>query len=353
MLGSAGDKLSMMHSDNNRSKGTAMKRRKTEERTKNLKPEIHNSQYGFSIVELMIAILITVLVMAGVYTTFVVQQRSFTSQDQVSETQGSSKIAFDMIVNDIRNAGYGYPEGESPLINGFKGAVTINDPSLSPPGPNGSDFLTLIGGFRDIATVGVPAGQDTVETGQTDTSGNPYLDVCYTGTTKFNTTTRKYISIDGVTYAEITSIESGKAVNCTDTERLILDRPVDKAFPEGRPVYLIEDVTYRLTSADGISCDKKKPGECFLQRVNSGAGTVVTIASDIEDLQFAAIDQNADGNTDHIRVSLLARTKWPDPTLNPSTKPYIATGIDLEGNTTSVNDKFRRRIWSMEVALKN
>jgi type IV pilus assembly protein PilW len=347
MLGSAGDKLSMMHADNNKCKGAAMKRRKTEERTKNLKPEINNSQHGFSIVELMIAILITVLVMAGVYTTFVVQQRSFTSQDQVSETQGSSKIAFDMIVNDIRNAGYGYPEGESPLINGFKGAVTINDPSLSPPGPNGSDFLTLIGGFRDIATVGVPEGQDTVETGQTD------LDVCYTGTTKFNTTTRKYISIDGVTYAEITSIESGKAVNCADTERLILDRPVDKAFPEGRPVYLIEDVTYRLVTADGTNCNNAQPGTTCLQRVNSGAGTVVTIASDIEDLQFAAIDQNADGNTDHIRVSLLARTKWEDPSLNPSTKPYFETGIDLEGNITPVRDNYRRRIWSMEVALKN
>ncbi|VAX29907.1 hypothetical protein MNBD_NITROSPIRAE03-1600 [hydrothermal vent metagenome] len=350
MLGSARDKLSMMHSANNRSKGAGMKRQKTEDRTKSLKLAIRNSQRGFSLVELMIALLITALVMGGIYTTFVVQQRSFTSQDQVAETQGSSKIAFDMIVNDIRNAGYGYPEDEAPQINGFTGAVTINDPSLSPPGPNGSDFLTLIGGFRDIATVG--GVQNTVETGQTDTSGSPYLDVCYTGTARFNDTNRKYISIDGVTYAEITNVGSDSIANCADTERLTLDRPVDKAFPVGRPVYLIEDVTYRLVTADGTNCNNAKAGTTCLQRV-SGAGTTVTIASDIEDLQFEAIDQNADGNTDHIRASLLARTKYEDPTLNPSTKPYFATGIDLEGNTTSVNDKYRRRIWSMEVALKN
>ncbi len=343
MLGPARDKLSMMHSDNNRSKGAGMKRRKTEERTKNLKLTIRNSQRGFSLVELMIALMITVLVIAGVYTTFVVQQRSFTSQDQVAETQGSSKIAFNMLVNDIRNAGYGYPEDESPLINGFKGVVTLNDGT----GPNGSDTITLIGGFRDIATVGVLPGQDTVETGQT------YLDVCYTGTTKFNDTNKKYISIDGVTYAEITNVGSGSLSSCAaDTERLTLDRPVDKAFPVGRPVYLIEDVTYRLVTADGTNCNNAKTGTTCLQRV-SGAGNTVTIASDIEDLQFEAIDQNADGNTDHIRASLLARTKYEDPTLNPSTKPYFATGIDLEGNTTSVNDKYRRRIWSMEVALKN
>jgi len=328
-----------------------MKRAETEKGTKKPGLAILDTQLGFSLVEMMIAILITVLVMAGVYTTFVVQQRSFTSQDQVAETQGSSKIAFDMLVNDIRNSGYGYPDDEAPQINGFTGAITLNDAA----GPNGSDTITLISGFRAIATVGVPAGQETVEIGQTDTSGDPYLDVCYTGTTKFNDTNRKYLSIDGVTYAEVIRTDTNSiATNCTnaDTERLILDRPVDKAFPGGRPVYLIEDVTYELITADGTNCNNAQAGTICLQRV-SGAGTTVTIASNIEDLQFEAIDQNADGKTDRIRASLLARTKWEDPTLEPSTKPYYETGIDLEGNITPDTDRSRRRIWSMEVALKN
>jgi len=303
---------------------------------------------GFSLVELMIAILITVLIMAGVYTTFVVQQRSFTSQDQVAETQGSSKIAFDMLVNDIRNTGYGYPDDEAPQINGLSGALTINDAV----GPNGSDTITLIGGFRAIATIGLPPGQETVEVGQLDGSGSPYLDVCYTGTTKFNDSNRRYLSIDGVTYAEVINISAGSIANCADTERLTLDRPVDKAFPGGRPVYLIEDVTYQLAVADGTNCNNAEAGTICLQRVSGASGTV-TIASNIDDLQFEEIDQDADGNTDRIRANLLARTKWEDPTLEPSTKPYYDTGINLEGNITPDTDKSRRRIWSMEVALKN
>ncbi|MEC4686515.1 MAG: prepilin-type N-terminal cleavage/methylation domain-containing protein [Nitrospirota bacterium] len=326
-----------------------MKKLKTEDRTKNFRFAIRNSQHGFSLVELMIALLITALVLGGIYTAFVVQQRSFIAQDQVTETQGSSKIAFDMIVNDIRNAGYGYPAAEAPQVNGYTSAITLGDAL----GPNGSDIITLVGGFRDIATIGLPAGQTNVEVGQTDAADNPYLDVCYTGTTKFNDTDKKYISIDGVTYAEITSIESGSSANCADTERLILDRPVDKAFPVDRPVYLVEDVTYRLTTADGMTnCNNAKAGDICLQRVITASGTV-TIASDIEDLQFEEIDQNADGNTDRVRVSLLARTAREDPTLEPSTKPYYATGIDLEGNITPDTDRSRRRIWSMEVALKN
>ncbi len=74
------------------------------------------SEKGFTLVELLIAITITAFALAGVYTTFVVQQRSFTTQDKVSEVNLTSKIAFDMIINDIRTAGFGYPDDES--ING-------------------------------------------------------------------------------------------------------------------------------------------------------------------------------------------------------------------------------------------
>ncbi len=325
----------------------AMERKKTVEMKRSaLGPVIDRD--GFSLVELMIAILITVLILAGVYTAFVVQQRSFTSQDQVAETQGSSKIAFDMLVNDIRNTGYGYPDDEAPQINGLSGAITLDDGV----GPNGSDSITLIGGFRALATIGLPPGQETVEVGQVDGTGAPYLDVCYTSSTKFNDSNRRYISIDGVTYAEVVSISSSSIANCADTERLTLDRPVDKAFPGGRPVYLIEDVTYGLAVADGTNCNNAEAGTICLQRT-SGGGSTVTIASDIEDLQFEEIDQDADGNTDRIRASLLARTKWEDPNLEPSTKPYYSTGINIEGNITPDTDRSRRRIWSMEVAVKN
>ncbi len=317
-----------------------MKKEKRENRTEKLNPEICNSQHGFSLIELMIAILITALVMAGVYTTFVVQQRSFIAQDQVTETQGSSKIAFDMLVTDIRNAGYGYPEDEAPQINGFTGTVIPTD-----GGTNGPDTITLVGGFRDIATIGLPADQSNVEVGQKDASDNPYLDVCYTGTTRFNDTNKKYLSIDGVTYAEITNIESGSSATCTDTERLILDRPVDKAFPANRPVYLIENVTYQLNGTD-------------LERISSASGTV-KVAENIEDLEFVQIDQDADGNTDRIRVSLLARTAREDPTFDPSTNPYYPVitledySIVIDPDNPATYPKNRRRIWSMEVALKN
>ena len=319
--------------------------------------------HGFTLMELIIAIFITALAIAGAYAAFIAQQRSFTVQDQVAETDVTSKIAFDMMVNDIRLAGFGYPEDE-PSINGYTGKVTISDGA----GPNNSDIITLIGGFRHIANLGLTASQRA--SGQTAlTTGTNTIIVCYTGSTRFNTAQRRYLSIDGVMYAEVTNVSPYSAdcnFNGTDessnVELITLDRVINYPFPvdPGRrvtPVYLVEDITYQLVQATGSNCNNAPAGTLCLERIRGGdsPGTPPdTIAQYVEDLQFAGIDQDSDGDIDRVRVSLLARTAREDPDLNPSTKPYYPS-ITLENNpaSISVDDGYRRRIWAMEVGIRN
>ncbi|MDP3297301.1 MAG: prepilin-type N-terminal cleavage/methylation domain-containing protein, partial [Thermodesulfovibrionia bacterium] len=286
---------------------------------------------GFTLIELMIAITITVLAMAAVYTSFIVQQRSFTTQDQVAETELSSKIGFDMLINDIRDAGFGYPDDDN-AVNGFTGAITAIDSGIN----NGPDTLTLVGGFRQIATL------------QSDTSiGANQIQICYCtappcSSAQFNIANRSNLSVEGLTFATITAIIVTNPCTAVNPIILTLDRDMTNSIPAGRPVYLVEDVTYQINGTD-------------LQKVvaGGGAGNVDTIANNIDDLQFSEIDQDGDGDTDRLRISLLARTAGQDQTLDPNTKPYFATGITLENNTTADTDLFRRRIWSMEVALRN
>jgi prepilin-type N-terminal cleavage/methylation domain-containing protein len=316
-------------------------------------------QSGFTLIELLIAATIMVLAMAAVYTSFIVQQRSFVAQDEVSEANLTSKIAFNMLVNDIRVAGFGYPSEESPSINGYTSIITLS------AGINNSDNITLVGGFEAIANVALKAaqllaGQTAVTIGQRDGAGNPYLDICYIGSTTFNTTDKRYLSIDGLTYAEVVGIDAANSsADCdfdgidetSDVARLLLDRDIDKAFPVNStrptPVYLIENVTY------GINLDNNSPGELQRQGVIGMPQTTITISENIDDFQAVEIDQDGDGTTDRVRINILARTADEDPNLDPNTKPY-ASGIILEdGNTIGVGDKFRRRIWSMEVALRN
>jgi prepilin-type N-terminal cleavage/methylation domain-containing protein len=332
-------------------------------------------QKGFTLVELMIAITITVLALAAVYTSFIVQQRSFVVQDQLSETQISSKIAFDILINRIRSAGFGYPTTETPAINGISGIIATGDGGDG----NSPDSITVVGGFRTPGIIGLPTGQGYVEIEQKDATGY-YLDICYTTDIRFNAVDMKYLSVDGVSYAEINGIDDNTATaDCgiLPRSRLYLDRPISIEFPVRRPIYLIENVIFRLgdTDNDGAIDDLEivTPSE------------TETLASNIEDIQFAyAIedpdnegeidDWNVNGVFDPgdyyftpnnldplplgakvlaVRVSLLARTATPDKTLDPLTKPY-ADGITLEnGSTIGAGDTIRRRVWTTEILLRN
>jgi prepilin-type N-terminal cleavage/methylation domain-containing protein len=341
---------------------------------KNSKFKIQNSKFkvhglkgnGFTLVELLIVVAITGIVLAAVYTTFIVQQRSFVAQDQVAETQVSSKIAFDILVDKIRTAGFGYPTTETPDINGVTGIIATGDAGDG----NSPDSITVVGGFKALGTIGLPTGQSNVEIEQKDGTGY-YLDVCYDSTTVFNTSNMSHLSIDGVFYAEVISINNtGGSADCDfdgineTVPRLYLDRPVSIAFPVDRPLYLIEDIQFILNGSD--------------LQISSPSATN-TLASNIDDIQFAyAIDSDDDGEIDDqngngtidpgdyinpplptgadiiaVRANLVARVANPDPTLDPDTKPY-ASGIILEnGSTIGAGDNIRRRIWSTEIVLRN
>lgn len=61
---------------------------------------------GFTLVEVLIALLVGSIVMAAVMTSFQSQHNTYLAQDQVVEMQQNARVAMDMLVRDIRSAGY-------------------------------------------------------------------------------------------------------------------------------------------------------------------------------------------------------------------------------------------------------
>lgn len=61
---------------------------------------------GFTLVEVLIALLIGTIVMAAVMTSFQSQHNTYLAQDQVVEMQQNARVAMDMLVRDIRSAGF-------------------------------------------------------------------------------------------------------------------------------------------------------------------------------------------------------------------------------------------------------
>ncbi|MGB9627323.1 MAG: PilW family protein [Thermodesulfobacteriota bacterium] len=69
---------------------------------------------GITIIELMVALVIFGLVVGGIYRVFVAQTKAYTVQDQVVEVQQSVRSAMEILLRDLRMAGY--DDESSPIV---------------------------------------------------------------------------------------------------------------------------------------------------------------------------------------------------------------------------------------------
>lgn len=307
-------------------------------------------QNGFTLIELLIAVTIAIIIIGATYATYISQQRSFTAQDQVSEMTSTSKVALDMIVNDIREAGFGVPDDLSsvqrvigcPGINGYTERVTLQDGV----GAGTTDVITIVGGFRLVGNINANY-----------TSGSTTLVLTDTGIV--NNNDKSYISIGGMTLAIVSSVDSSTT--------LTLQSGLNKSYPVGVPVYLVENRTYSVTVAGELQRTVRDSGNAGCITSPDGPDT---IAENIEDLQIAfEVDTNGDGIPDafrydvgnialgagdvilRIRVNLLAQTARPDPNfLGQGNPPNSIENRDL---SALLNDNLRRRWWQMQVDPRN
>lgn len=81
---------------------------------------------GFTLVEVLITLLISGIVMASIYSAFQSQQNSYLAQEQVAEMQQNIRGGLDLMIREIRMAGYdpegtAYPNPNDPAV----GIVTV------------------------------------------------------------------------------------------------------------------------------------------------------------------------------------------------------------------------------------
>jgi len=78
-------------------------------------------QRGITLIELLVALVICAIAIAGIYQIFIAQSKAYVVQDQVVEIQQNIRNAMEMIVRDLRMAGFDYDNTTSPArIEDFK-----------------------------------------------------------------------------------------------------------------------------------------------------------------------------------------------------------------------------------------
>jgi type IV pilus assembly protein PilW len=98
-------------------------------RVKNMK---RLNRKGVTLIELLIALVICGMVAAGIYQVFVAQSKAYTVQDQVTEVQQSVRSAMEILLRDLRMAGFDNDNLLStvtittPIANLSDNSITVN-----------------------------------------------------------------------------------------------------------------------------------------------------------------------------------------------------------------------------------
>ena len=281
----------------------------------------------------MAAIVILGIAMTAVFSTFLFQQQSYTTQVRVAEMQQNVRDAMEMISRDIRMCTYGIPSNVNIVDNEITSRYLV--PVNSTSGPDEIYVLYRFDGDAAYPSdnVNPAAGATTVNV--TSTAGFAAGDrvIVYDAT---NADLRKVAGAAGTTLTLLNGLASNYSGGATLARvryvRYFVDRTTDPAHP-----------TLMLDKRNG------QPPQ--------------PLADDIEDLQFQysmdtdgngtidVVDNNVVGNASLVRqvhVYLLARPRITE-------KGWVETGDrnmadHLPG---AANDGYRRRRTEMVLDVRN
>ena len=238
---------------------------------------------GVTLIELLIALVISAILVAGIYRAFIHQQRNYVIQEQVADMQQNVRVAINRMMREIRMAGFGVRDVlSSPGVNGYTVEITPN-----------ADSITVVGAFRQVSTLAADAkgGTDSI------TLANA------TAASQFDGAIHHFICIGGIESHIVKSIAGSV---------LTLDPRLKVNHLAGTPVFKIHALTYGIRDDNGTSV-------LFRDLYSNTTSTKrETVAENIESLQFEYFA--ASGNSTiipadvrMIRITVTARTSMRDP----------------------------------------
>lgn len=340
--------------------------------------ELRSNQRGFTLIELMVALVLSFILIGAIYRGFTSQQKAYTVQDQVAQAQQNARMAMNILLRDIRMAGYGMPDTGITIgspAKTYSNAIKIKKNDKYGGVDQLFDSITLVG------ALGAPSGylSRTLSPG----SNELYLRSSDEAS-NFNNADKKYIFIGGLDSLEVASVSGNKIVlkkktkvkyptailkedvGAGETDLPVYDasgldtgdvlslgketlfvqsvssniitvdtKPattefdgIAETYSAGTPinpipVYRVTAVEYAIDSSWCLTREDKTEG--------AGAQGLPRLAGDIQDIQITPDDLD---DQPYYTVTLIARTKTPDPDYTE-------------------NNGYRQRVLQSTVALRN
>jgi hypothetical protein len=314
--------------------------------------------------------------MAAASATYISQNRSYVAQESVSEVNTQSMIAHGIITDAVRGVGFGVPDDldENP-INGYTTLITPLDRN------NGTDAVTILTGrmIGQLWPVGTGPGGMACAAAPPLTRLPPLtgtVDIVYSGAVTPNNTDRRNLSMDGIEFATVTAVNNSTVTLSGNlgNQYPFLDTTGDTNCDTGRPVYLLEDVTFCVDANGTLRRIRRNADPVTCTGIASSDDEAV--AENVVDFQLAyAVDANNDGQIDDdgtnmlddgdfdnggtvgdnadiraIRINILARTDKADVNYQGMGNPPAA--IENRAHAQP-GDNFKYRWWQKIVKVRN
>ena len=300
--------------------------------TYNFTTKSRKSQAGLSLIELLVAMILVLVILAGLISIFTSNKLSYNTQETISRIQDNFRFASEIIQKEVRSAGYYGCNKESAMVDTLSSLPFIADhekpiegfnatsstawhTNISPTGLTiGTTDGDVVRGGTDILVVrGADSQQLSLSTAMASISDNPTIQSAitppaFTANDVAIISDCKRSAIFQVTaFTQATGViahaTSGGSIG-NSTSQLLTSAP---GFDVDADVMEFQTIIFFIgTSANGTPSLKRK--------INNDASE--TIINGVENMQIQyGLDTDADGIANrYVNASNVASTEWIDVT---------------------------------------
>jgi len=259
---------------------------------------------GLTLIELLVALVLSSILIAALYRTFISQHKTYIVQEQVVGMQQNARAAIFRVVREIRMAGFGKVAGEyvpgvgyvSRILpvqfTGTKGETIIyrNILNRDTPEPGWLTVIAAVNSSGHAAELLGVSSRFQIVVDKVDVEKDRAL---------FDMANKRYISIDGVESNAITKITEENS-GSTKQYQLDLEHPLQYHYKAGARVFPVTAVSFQLGGREELGSGQQP------------------MAENIESLTFGYFDGHGNATLDDravrmVRVVITARTERPDP----------------------------------------
>jgi prepilin-type N-terminal cleavage/methylation domain-containing protein len=260
---------------------------------------------GVTLIELLIALVLSSIIIFVLYKTFIRQQKTYTVQEQVFDVQQNVRAMMARMVREIRMAGFGRIAGEHVPGVGYISRIlpvqfrntngtVINYPNVlnrDQPFPGWLTIVTAVNSATLSAHLIGSSSQYEITVDRVNYEPNRAI---------FDEDNKRYISIDGVESNAITDIREETVDGGAPRYHLTLQHPHEYNYRPNTLVYPVAAVSFQIQGREEAG-ESRQP-----------------IAENIRGLIFEYFTTNGEATVNDedirmVRVSVTAETSLGDP----------------------------------------